>query len=112
MSINSRGFATKRIALDAVMIALFFVLSTASIRIGNTFKITFDSLACLLTAMMFGPIDAFLVGFLGEFMSQMLGFGFTATTLLWVLAPAVRGLLIGLAVVLFKRQMSYGSFLA
>ena len=104
---HTKSIATKRIAINAVMIALFFVLSSASIRLGNTFKITFDSLACLLTAMMFGPIDAFLVGFLGEFMAQMLTYGFTPTTLLWCLAPAARGLLIGLGVVLFKRQMSY-----
>ena len=103
---GSKSFTTRRIVLDAVLIALFFVLSSASIRIGNTFKITFDSLACILGAMLFGPIDAFLVGFLGEFLAQMLSYGFTATTMLWVLGPAVRGLLIGLGVLLFKNQMS------
>lgn len=56
------NFSTRRIVLDAMLIALFFVLSSASLRLGNTFKITFDSLACLITAMLFGPLDAFLVG--------------------------------------------------
>lgn len=99
-------FSTRRIVLDAMLVALFFVLSSTSIRLGNTFKITFDSLACLLTAMLFGPLDAFLVGFLGEILAQMLSYGFTATTLLWVLGPAVRGLVLGLGVVFFKDKMS------
>lgn len=99
-------FSTRRVVLDAMLVALFFVLSSTSIRLGNTFKITFDSLACLLTAMLFGPLDAFLVGFLGEILAQMLSYGFTATTLLWVLGPAVRGLVLGLGVVFFKDKMS------
>jgi hypothetical protein len=35
-----------------------------------------------------------------------MSYGFTATTMLWVLGPAVRGLIIGLGVLLFKKQMS------
>lgn len=100
------NFSTKRLVFDAMLIALFFVLSSASIRIGNTFKITFDSLPCLLTAMLFGPLDAFLVGFIGEFMVQMLSYGFTATTFLWMLAPAVRGLVFGLGVACLKGKVS------
>lgn len=100
------GFNVKRIVFDAVLIALMFVLSSASIRIGNTFKITFDSVAVLLAAMMFGPVDALLVGLLGEFMAQMLSYGFTPTTLLWILAPGLRGLVLGLGVVIFGTRMS------
>ena len=58
-------------------------------------KLTFASLPGILAAMLFGPIDGFIVGFLGAFLEQMLHFGFTPTTLLWILPPAIRGLLIG-----------------
>ena len=106
---GTSSFTTRRIVIDAMMIALFFLLSSTSIRIGNTFKITFDSLACLITAMLFGPVDALLVGLVGEFMAQMISYGFTQTTLLWMLAPAVRGLIPGLGVVLLKGRMSLGA---
>lgn len=103
---TKKGFAVKRLVFDAVLIALMFVLSSASIRIGNTFKITFDSVAVLLAAMMFGPVDALMVGLLGEFMAQMLSYGFTPTTLLWMMGPGLRGLVLGLGVVVFKHGMS------
>lgn len=105
------NFSTRRIALDAMLIALFFVLSSASLRLGNTFKITFDSLACLITAMLFGPLDAFLVGFIGEFLAQVLSYGITATTFLWMLAPALRGLVMGIGVKLFREKMSLHAIL-
>ncbi len=108
---TQKGFTTRRIVLDAVLIALFFALSSASIRIGNTFKITFDSVAVLITAMLFGPVDAVIVGLLGEFLAQMLTYGFTPTTMLWCLGPAVRGLILGLGVLLFREQMSLTTIL-
>ena len=105
------NFSTRRIVLDAMLIALFFVLSSASLRLGNTFKITFDSLACLITAMLFGPLDACLVGFIGEFLAQVLSYGITATTFLWMLAPALRGLVMGIGVKLFREKMSLPAIL-
>ena len=47
-----------------------------------------------------------VVGFLGAFLEQMLHFGFTPTTLLWILPPAIRGLCIGLGAIAFRKQMS------
>lgn len=108
MSKNSNllgTFSVKRIATDAVLIAMFFGLSLLSVQIGGI-KITFASLPTLICAMLFGPIDGFLVGFLGAFLEQMLKFGFTATTMLWVLPPAIRGLFVGLCALLLKKHMS------
>ncbi len=98
-------FTTRRLVFDAVLIALFFVLSISSLRIGNTFKISFASLPIVVAAMMFGPVDGFIVGFVGELLSQMLTYGFTATTILWMLDPAARGLIIGIACILLKQYM-------
>ena len=52
---------TKRLVLDALLIALFFVLSSAAVTIGGI-KLTFASLPGILAAMLFGPIDGFVVG--------------------------------------------------
>ena len=77
----------------------------ASVEIGGI-KLTFVGLASIIAAMVYGPIDGFLVGFLGAFCEQMLKYGFTATTLLWLLGPAMRGLIVGCAKVIFKKAMS------
>lgn len=99
-------FTVRRIALDAVLTALFFALSMLSVEIAGV-KLTFVALTILLAALLFGPVDAFLVGFLGAFLEQLLKYGLTPTTLLWVLPEALRGLLFGLCVRLLARHFSY-----
>ena len=88
-------FTTRRLVTDAVLTALFFVLSLYSIP-ALGLKFTFDSLPVVLATLLFGPLDGFLVAFLGMFIQQMMQYGFTVTTLLWMLAPALRGLVLGL----------------
>ncbi len=92
-------------AFNAILIAMFAVLSKFSLLIGGV-KITFTSLPGIIAAMIFGPIDAFFVGILGAFMEQMLSFGFTATTVLWILPPAIRALTVGLLVKKFGDKIS------
>ena len=76
----------------------------AGVEIGGI-KLTFASLPTMICAMLFGPIDGFLVGFLGAFLEQMLKYGFTTTTLLWVLPPAIRGLFIRVCALLLKDRL-------
>lgn len=104
-------FPVRRIAIDAVLIAMYFGLSLLSVEIGGI-KLTFASLPTLICAMLFGPVDGFLVGFLGAFMEQMIKYGFTATTLLWVLPPAIRGLFVGVCALLLKKHMSVDAILS
>ena len=86
----------KKLVVNAMLTAMYVVLSlTATINLGNM-KITFDSLPIILGAALFGPLAGFTIGFLGSFLNQMLTFGLTATTILWVLPAAIRGLLVGL----------------
>ena len=85
----------KRMVTIAMLIAMYVVLSLFSINLGNM-KITLDSLPIIVGAALLGPLGGFLIGFIGSFLNQLLTFGLTATTLLWVLPSAVRGLLVGL----------------
>ena len=101
----SERFPIRRIITDAVLIALFFALSLLSIELPGV-RLSFSSLAIVVGAMAFGPLDGFLVGFLGELLAQMLKYGFTATTVLWLLPAALRGLTIGLGARLFRKQMA------
>ena len=91
-----------RITLCAISAALFVVLDTLSIKVGNDYKITMSGLPIIIVAIMFGPIDGMLVGFIGAFLGQLLSYGFTPTTLLWIIPAVVRGALVGLAAKKFQ----------
>lgn len=97
---SKQSISTRRIVMDAVLIALFYVISLLKIPPeGSTsaIKITFEMLPVLLAALAFGPVDGLLVGALGKFLEQLLSsFGLTPTTILWILPAAAVGLLVGL----------------
>ena len=100
---SKNRFPAKRLAVDGVLVALFFVLSLLSFEIAGI-KVTFDALAVVLAAMMFGPTDAFLVGLLGAFLEQLIHFGLTPTTVLWILPPALRGVIVGLVLLVVAKK--------
>ena len=97
---QKRRFTTQRLVMDAVLIALFYVISLLKIPPeGQTsaIKISFEMLPVLLAALAFGPVDGLLVGAFGKFLEQLLSsFGLTPTTILWMLPAAATGLLVGL----------------
>jgi ECF transporter S component (folate family) len=95
----------KRIALNAVMIAVYVVLSMLVIPMGGL-KITFEHFPVVLCAILFGPVDAILVGFAGELFNQLWSFGMTPTTLLWILPIVSRGLIVGVCAKVCKKSMS------
>lgn len=101
-------FPVKRLVLDAMLIALYVVLGFMKIPIGNMLRINLASFAVVICAVAFSPVDALIVGFLGEFLSQILGpYGMTPTTALWALPEAVRGLSLGLIMLIFtKKQLT------
>lgn len=88
------------------MAALYLPLALfVAIRIG-TWQVSFGSLPVVIAALLFGPADAFLVAAIGEFLKQLLTYGFTATTVLYLIPPALRGAVIGfVAVRLWKKGL-------
>lgn len=85
-----------RIVIVGMLAALCFVLSAyVSIKAGSM-KFTFAGLPILLAALLFGPVDGMLVGGIGELLSQVIGYGLTPTTVLWIIPAVVRGLMVGL----------------
>lgn len=85
----------KPISRMAIMAALYVLLTMVSVKAGNL-HITFASLPVVVSALLFGPWEAAVVALLGEFLNQMLAYGFTVTTLLWLIPPAIRGVTVGL----------------
>lgn len=84
-----------QLCIDAISIALFVVLDRFAITIG-TIKISMAGLPIILAALYFGPINGIVVGLCAGLLSQILGYGFTITTLLWILPHAARGGFVGL----------------
>lgn len=90
-----RDGKTRRLATDAMLCAIYVVLSLLSANLPDI-KVSLDSLPILVGAMLLGPVDGLAVGLLGSFISQMLTYGFSVTTPLWMLPAGVRGLMVGL----------------
>jgi uncharacterized membrane protein len=81
--------------LDAMFIALYFLLAKLSFPIGNI-HLTLASLPLVISALLLGVRSTVVVALLGEFLNQLLGYGLTLTTPIWMLPPLIRGLTIAL----------------
>ena len=87
---------TQQLAIDAVLAAMVVVLGFVSIRIGNVMKVSLEDFPVIIAALMFGPVDGMAVAAVGIFLYQLLGYGLTVTTALWILPFIVVGGLVGL----------------
>ena len=85
---------TKKLAMDSMLAAMCAVLGYLSLDFGNL-KITFESVPILLGALLLGPIDGMAIGGVGTLLYQLVRYGVSLTTPLWIL-PYVRcGLVVG-----------------
>lgn len=86
----------KRMCYAALLSAMYLPLSLyAAVQVGNV-RISFGSLPVVAAALLFGPVDAVIVAMVGEFFKQLLTYGVTYTTVLYLIPPALRGLVVGL----------------
>ena len=94
------------ITICAAMIALHIVLDLfLTIRIGELYKITLNTLPFVVVGMMCGPAEGALSGLVGCFLSQMLGpYGLMVTTPIWIVPGMLSGLFSGLFYKAFKRK--------
>ena len=90
---TSQG-TTRETVLKALFIALHVVLCYLTIRLWNM-NITLSGLPIIIGAALFGPVAGLEIGLIGSFLAQILQYGFTATTLLWIIPAGVRGLTVG-----------------
>jgi len=101
---QKRKSITKQLCINAVLIALFFVLDMYSLKIGNNMKITFSGLPIIIAAIYYGPVSGLAVGLIGAFLGQLAQFGIGITTFLWILPAGIRGLTVGLFAVCLKKH--------
>ena len=107
---NQNKMTTRRLAINAVLIAIYVVLRFFNIAFGESFRFTLAAFPVVLCALLYGPVDGLLVGLLGEFLSQVLGpYGLTPTTLFWCIGETLRGGALGLCSALFLRKRLFSS---
>ena len=88
-------FTARRLVVIAMLTAVHLVLTlTLTVNLG-WMRITFNGLPIILAGLLYGPVGGMVTGILGRFLSDLLPYGITVTTPLWVLPAAVRGLIVG-----------------
>lgn len=82
------------LTVNAMLSAMCAILAMVAISTNN-FKITFESFPILIGALTYGPVSGLLIGGIGTFIYQMLYYGFTLTTALWIMPYIVGGFITG-----------------
>ena len=99
---NNDNNIARRICLTGMLAALDRALNMVGFRAWS-FHITFASLPVVVGGLLFGPLEGMLIAAIGEFFNQTLSYGVTPTTVLWIIPPAVRGLMIGYAALALRK---------
>ncbi len=79
-----------RITLDAMLIAIFVILSLVPS------EISWASLPVILCAFLIGPVDTVVIALCGSFVEQM-WYGLSFASIIWMLPWALFSLFVGLA---------------
>ena len=94
---------TRRMCYAALLAAMYVPLSLyVAVQVGNV-RISFGSLPVVVSALLFGPVEAVAAAMVGEFFKQLLTYGLTYTTALYLVPPALRGLVVGLGAAVAHR---------
>lgn len=105
----------KLLCLAGVMAALYvgldFLAVSVSAPFGGNLKISLSGLPVIIVAIFGGPLWGAATGFVGAFVGQMISYGFSLTTLLWVLPAVVRGLSMGWLFRVFKKSVKPGALI-
>ena len=86
---------TRQLAFDAILAAMVAVLGFIALDF-ISIKVTFESVPIFIGALLFGPVDGFAIGLIGTLIYQLLRYGVSVTTVLWILPYALCGFLAGL----------------
>ena len=84
----------KQLVINAILAAICFVLAYFSLTFVNI-KFTFESIPVHLGALFFGPAAGMAIGGIGTFLYQVLSYGVTVTTVLWIVPYILCGGFVG-----------------
>ena len=90
LTCRASSLSTRKMVTIAMLTAVYVVLSLVGTLNLWWIRISVDSLPIILGALLYGPVGGLLVGLLGSLMNQLITYGLTATTVLWVIPAAAR----------------------
>jgi ECF transporter S component (folate family) len=86
--------SSKQYALCGVLSAMTAVLGSVALDF-TSIKISFETFPIIIAALLFGPLGGIVTGGIGSFIYQMLRYGVSVTTPLWILPYIVCGAFAG-----------------
>lgn len=95
----------KRICGDGMLLAIYIVLSTLTVKLTPNLQITFTGLAIVMAIVLYGWADGLLIALLGSFVSQLRSaYGLTITTPIWMTPPILRAVVFGLIYQIYLKK--------
>ena len=100
-----RKKTVSRITGDGMLLAIYIVLATLTVKLTPNLQITFTGLAIIMACVLYGFTDSLLIAVLGSFISQLRGpYGLTITTPLWMIPPILRAVTFGIVYELYLKK--------
>ncbi len=94
-----------RICGDGMLLAMYIVLSTLTVRLTPNLQIAFTGLTVIMAVVLYGLPDAILIAILGSFIGQARGaYGLSITTPLWMVPPILRAVVFGIVYEIFLKK--------
>ena len=94
-----------RICGDGMLLAMYIVLSSLTVRLTPNLQIAFTGLTVIMAVVLYGLPDAILIAVLGSFIGQARGaYGLSITTPLWMVPPILRAVVFGIAYEIFLKK--------
>ena len=103
-----KKYYVKQLCFCSVLAAFCFVLDYVATLLNNVsgvFKLPLGALPIIIAAVQCGPLMGAAVGLIGTFLTQLITYGLTPTTALWILPAGIRGVCMGLLFIAFRRSM-------
>lgn len=94
-----------RICGDGMLLAIYIVLSTLTVKITPNLQITFTGIAIIMSVVLYGLPDSIMIATLGAFVAQLRSpYGLTITTPIWMIPPILRAVVFGIVYELYLKK--------
>lgn len=94
-----------RICGDGMLLAMYIVLSTLTVKITPNMQITFTGLAIIMASVLYGFPDALLIALFGSFVAQLRSpYGLSITTPIWMIPPILRAVVFGIIYEIYLKR--------
>lgn len=99
----------KSLCVCSVLAALFvafelIAMNTGFLLFGNNYQIPISCFPLILASVMFGPLFGTATGLVGAFLSQIIAYGFSWNSLLWMVPTVIYSLSVSLLDLAFKKS--------